>query len=802
MNDCIRRIVDASRGFDQNKEATLSERDAKKLLDELKSAAEKRAAKGEDYNDAIAAEVLAQKMEAKNQGAIQKRNALINITKDKEITARLDSLIAEGLKPHKAWQSFLVGVEGVYKAGKSSVDAKFKAIHGRYLGGFLQDLEKNDLLAISHQKALQPEIEKELWAIGEGKGGVTKSKEALQIAQFIHKYNESLRLRQNAAGAVIDKLENFTATQTHDRVAMRKQGYEKWRDTILPLLDKEKTFGDADAEDFLKSTYEVLTTGISRKTQQDEKLFQFSGPANLAKKISRKRVLHFKDAESSIQYRNEFGKRDFMEGVMRGIENASRNVTLLETFGTNPRAMFERQLTAMKEKYRDQPEMIKGLINDRTIRNFFDEIDGSTHIPESPTLSQIGSILRGVQSITKLGGSLISSFSDIPVKMAELRHQGFSIAERYGITLGDIRVNGTERKQLGALLGVGTDGMRGAIVSRFSATDDLPGGMAKLQRLFFKMNGLTWWTDAHKLGTGLAMSHRLAQFKDLSFNALDKDTQRLFRNYDISEADWENIRRSATKQLDGKDYITPDAVRDIGLSEKDANILEDKLRTYFIDRVDSAVISPGARENVYSSFGYAGGTVAGEFFRTMMQFKSFPITFVSKVVGRGLYAKGKADVPALVQTAVMMTLMGYVSMSGKDLLKGRQPRPVDDVNTWKAAFLQGGGAGIMGDFLLGEYNRFGQDFTTTAMGPTFSTLNDIAKLYAAARNGDDTAAKALNLTINNMPFANLFYLRPALNYMFIYQLQEAVNPGYLRRMERRVEKENNQKFLIKPSSVK
>jgi hypothetical protein len=145
--------------------------------------------------------------------------------------------------------------------------------------------------------------------------------------------------------------------------------------------------------------------------------------------------------------------------------------------------------------------------------------------------------------------------------------------------------------------------------------------------------------------------------------------------------------------------------------------------------------------------------------------------------------------------------MGYMAMSGKDLLKGREPRPLDDPATWSAALVQGGGAGILGDFLMGEYNRFGQSLSTTLAGPSFAMFDNIAAIASAARNGDDTAAKSLNALINNTPFANLFYIRPALNYMFIYQMQEAVNPGYLRRMERRVEKENNQEFIIKPSSV-
>lgn len=800
MTDCIRRLMEASKGADGIE--TLSQKGAGELLEEVKRAAEIKSRDGSDLNDNIIAELTARKVAAKVEGDIQKRNAAINLLKKKELTTKIDTFIAEGLTVRKALQAVLVGVQGVYKAGRLSVDAKYKALHGKYLGGFVQELEKNDLLSIVNQKALQPEIEKELYALGKGEGGVTKSKEALHIAKIIHKYNESLRIRQNRAGASIDKLESFTTMQTHDRVAMRKMGFTAWRDKILLLLDTERTFKGADVEEFLQSSYEVLTTGISRKTQESEKLFEFKGPHNLAKKVSRARVLHFKDAESSIQYRNEFGKRDFMEGVLRNIENSSRNIALMETFGTNPRAMFEKILDDTRKKYRGDAGKIKGIENDRAMRNFYDEVDGSTMIPESPSLAQVGSVLRALQSMSKLGGAVVTSLTDIPLKAAELQFRGFGVLESYGISIRDIRVNGSERKQLGALLGVGMDGMSGSIASRFSATDDLPGSMTKLQRLFFKMNGLTWWTDSQKLGTGMAMSHRLATFKNKSFDKLDVDTKRSFDNFGISAKEWDSIRQTATKQFDNNEYITPDSIQDLqGLSQKQKDRIEDKLRAYFIDIADSATITPGAREKAILNQGHARGTVAGEFLRIASQFKSFPVAIISKVYGRALYGKGKADVPALVQTAIMTTLMGYVAMSGKDLLKGREPRPLDDATTWAAAFTQGGGAGILGDFLMGEYNRFGQTLTTTLAGPTFAMVDNFAAIVSAARNGDDTAAKSLNAIINNMPYANLFYLRPALNYMFIYQLQEQLNPGYLRRMERRIEKENNQKFLIKPSSV-
>ena len=52
----------------------------------------------------------------------------------------------------------------------------------------------------------------------------------------------------------------------------------------------------------------------------------------------------------------------------------------------------------------------------------------------------------------------------------------------------------------------------------------------------------------------------------------------------------------------------------------------------------------------------------------------------------------------------------------------------------------------------------------------------------------------LGLLKGNIPFANLFYTKEAMNYLVWYQLQETINPGYLRRMERRAKNQNDQTF--------
>ena len=161
----------------------------------------------------------------------------------------------------------------------------------------------------------------------------------------------------------------------------------------------------------------------------------------------------------------------------------------------------------------------------------------------------------------------------------------------------------------------------------------------------------------------------------------------------------------------------------------------------------------------------------------------------------------------IAQMMVGTTMMGYLSVTMKDILKGREPMDVfsDDYilnpKLLTKAFVQGGGAGIYGDFLFGQYNRFGQSLTQTLAGPTFGTIDDIAKIYSNVLAGDTDAITrdSAKFLVSNTPGLNLFYLKAATDYMFIYGLMEQTNPGYLRRMERRMRKDMEQQFYFPPS---
>ncbi len=41
------------------------------------------------------------------------------------------------------------------------------------------------------------------------------------------------------------------------------------------------------------------------------------------------------------------------------------------------------------------------------------------------------------------------------------------------------------------------------------------------------------------------------------------------------------------------------------------------------------------------------------------------------------------------------------------------------------------------------------------------------------------------MTLNSTPYVNLFYIRPALDFLFLNSMKEAISPGYMKRQEKR-----------------
>lgn len=831
--DCIAFIRSAA--------PDLSDDEIADIVTDLQQRLDARRARGElvsveeamfDEADRLAAEVA-------EAAQVERRNRLINIVRKADIldSARLaDEAVND---PSLGLEGRMVGVNAPFAGARQSVDARGKALFTRYAGGIVAELRQENLLADFNTRRLEPEIARELeqLTLENGQPGISGSQNAKRIAEILHKYRSVNVQRQNRAGAWIKELPGYITRQTHDQSRLRRASarlgagatrdpeanFAAWRDFISPLLDERTFDGVEDRNGFLRSAYDALVAGKHLKSEggDNDLMFAFTGPGNLAKRISAHRKLHFRNADAWMSYNEQFGRTSLTESVMQELELGARNTAIMEAFGTNPRAMFDTVLDELETTYRGDPRKFDRLRRE-SLQHQFAEIDGTATVSVNPTLARVSAGARAVQTLAKLGGATLSAISDLAFTASEIRFQGRSVLGSYGQTLSNF-LDGlpanVDRRHVADLIGAGLDGQIGDVAARFSSQDHMAGRIAKLQQTFFKLNLLGPWTDAHKRGLGLMMARDLA-IQPESWDGIEPRIRQNLERYGIDAERWTVARLGIREAEDGRTYLLPSEIEALGddaipgLSGRQVRAMRDEvataLRSYIVDRADFASPTPGARERAIMRRGLQPGTASGEALRFVMQFKGFPITALTKPLGREVYGqgaktladallKGQGDLLGLAHLVVASTVLGYLAQSVKEIAKGREPRDPNDPATWTAAMLQGGGLGIYGDFLLGETNRFGRSLLDTLAGPTLGTVADLDQLRAKAMAGEDVMADLLRLTQSNLPFANLFYTKAALDYLIVFQLQEQINPGYLRRMERRMEREQNQRMFIPPS---
>lgn len=594
-----------------------------------------------------------------------------------------------------------------------------------------------------------------------------------------------------------------------------------------------------DVDDFLDRAYNGLTTGIRQRQLDNDLMFAFKGPGNVAKKASASRVLEFKDAEAWFQYNEKYGAGSLSEAIFSELQQTARTTALMQVFGTNPRGMFDRivdkttqQLTSRDGLAADPDGARKAAyIQQDFLSHLMTRLDGTGDaIPSGPVgfgAAKWSAILRALTNMNSLGMAFLSSLTDIGTAAAAPRTLGKSVARSLwdGASTPLKGLVGAERRNMARMMGIGLTAFQGTAMARFDTTDDMRSWLGKTQGMFFLANGLAPWTDAIQIGgTAIAAKH-LADNAHLDFNQIERGLRDTLQQYDIGSADWDVLRRHGVGDYDGETFMTPQDLINAPLPSAVVDALHAKLSTFFTDYAKFVTPTPGAVERTILIRGTNPGTITGELLRFATQFKSFPTAVISKMYGRLIYGRGakslkhaflrgEADLVGIAMTAAAMTILGAMAMTLKDVAKGREPREPETREQWAGWFLaamaQGGGLGIFGDFFFQEQNRFGGGLIASAAGPVAGRVEQVASTFVrgfqgAARGDEDLATDFAGDVFRTgkdlIPGVNLIYTKAALDYLFFYQIQEYLSPGYLRRMERRMKRENNQEFLIPPSQA-
>lgn len=759
--------------------------------------------------------------------AIEKRQARINLMAQEGLRARTI--------PNRELESVEAAIAGVQRKGAFKDAAlSLDAMGGQRVrattNAFMHDMDQAGLTKAFKRAdpTFEREVANELGRLDDPTWGRdTGNAQAKRMAEIIHKHQDALRLAENDAGAFIGKLDQYLARQSHDRFKIKRAGYEAWRDATLPRL-AERTFEDMlpqDREPWLRQVYNRLASGIHMGADEGDWIAGFTGPANLAKRLSAERKLFFKSPDDWLDYNKDFGNGSLNGTVLSTLERGSRAVEAMQLAGTNPRAMFGGWIDDLTRRAVEAGEVDKatklGQQKDRLLR-LYDNAMRAPRPIESEKVATFFSNLRTFQRF-KLGGAAISSIPDLASTAAMAEHNGIGALDSLAWHMGSLFPDSAERKAAMREASIGFDHMAHSLQTRFGAEDGVNGALANTVDMFTRASFQPWWTQNMKDASTLMLLHNVAEKSALAHDQLPRLMQTTLRRYGIGAAEWDALRQVVQKAPDGNRYVfagdiadLPDsAVAALGPDPAKARVdLERKYSTYIFDQVQEGMSEETPQIRDLLNGGGPAGNLRNELWRTATQFKQFPASFVARTLMRE-WSRDGVNVSGLAKVIAGSTLFGYIAMAAKDALRAKTPfNPFSDeydagqyAKNVMRAMAQGGGLGIYGDFLLGEQSRTGGGPITNALGPAFGMSEDLVKaLYTGPRDAalegklspGRVGADALQAVKANAPFINLFWTRAILDYGVLYSLQETLNPGYLARFERNTEKRTGQQFLLSP----
>ncbi|WP_156189007.1 hypothetical protein [Acinetobacter indicus] len=288
------------------------------------------------------------------------------------------------------------------------------------------------------------------------------------------------------------------------------------------------------------------------------------------------------------------------------------------------------------------------------------------------------------------------------------------------------------------------------------------------------------------------------KFKDLDkrVNALDDEFVEYQAKVAERQAKRQYVMDRLANSIDGEKKLLAQKIRDEIASQFQAHLLDEQ---------GMAVVEAGLRERTWMSAGQKKGTVTGEIFRSMLQFKSFPAAFLMRHGSRAMAQDGvKGKAVYGVSLFAMTTLLGALVVQLKELANGNDPQtmwdsddPQKTMNFLTRSAIQGGGLSILGDILVAGTDTSGRSATDFMVGPFGSDVKSVLGLtvgnFTQYYEGKDTNAanEAFRLVKNKIPAQNLWYTKAATNRMIFDEMQDIIAPGYREKYLRKAERQHD-----------
>lgn len=708
-------------------------------------------------------------------------------------------------------------------SGIQSIDSKARAIASVYRGDLVDFYTniKGGLGVFTDAELVQKVVRERF-------NDNTGDPLAKKISDKMGEVFEGMRERFNRAGGDIGKLDDWGLPQTHSLEKIVLAGKQAWVQKAEGLIDTSKYvhedgtyYSQQEIRELLEYSFDTLSSNGANKTEIGRQ--SFGGNSKVTSRHSESRVLHFKDAESWMEYQSEFGGMPFVDLVEAHINGLSKDIAMVENLGSSPRNSMRILMDAAEQK-----DWQKGVdANDtgksrKRAQTMFDEFSGQ-NTPQSEVLANMGLAYRSMNVASMLGGTTISSVTDQAMIAKTASIHGIAYRKTFGELISQLNPKNKEDRQLAHSLGLATEEMLGSI-ARWS-DDGLTSVHGKSQKLarvssgiasqVMRISGLNALTAASKVGFSKMLMHKYGTLtRSKAWADLDAMDRELIEKTGLNERAWE-VMRLADPVVDRKGnqlmsarsiYEIPDSdLTRFGDPQKVRDEVATQFQAHLLDEQGMAVVEAGLRERTWMSAGQRKGTGMGELVKSMLQFKSFPAAFLMRHGSRAMAQDGvKGKAAYGVSLFAMTTILGALAVQLKELANGNDPStmwdsddPQKTMNFWTRSAVQGGGLSILGDILVAGTDTSGRSTSDFMVGPLGSdakavlglTVGNLTQYY----DDKDTNAsnEAFRLLKNKIPAQNLFYTKAATNRMIFDEMQDMIAPGYREKLLRKAERDHD-----------
>lgn len=761
-----------------------------------------------------------------------------------------------GYKGFSAGMEVLAEVDRKVMAAQREVESDFAVV---------LDGKQKGVLGIMEDRELASAVVREVF------GEDTGSKIAKDVAEAWNELSNAGVERFNRAGGNLGKIDRYVP-QTHNAQRMAHaveviQGHgvmrqtanwaldatvrrgdktrsfeanrDAWVEYILPKLDRTRyldengdLLDDEGMREMLRNVFQTIlsdgTTEFEASTVAGAR--QGFGGTSRANRGDLHRAIHFKDANSFLEYHHMFGNGTIFGNMRGSLRRTAKDAALLESLGPNPnytvrglKRVCDAENRVNNARYANAPEIVRSGklgVSEHYFDSAWDTLNGSASLvaPGRHLIAASMGGARNLEVVGKLQSTFLSSMTDIPSYFisAGLNKVPFMTALTNLVTAW-----GPDAKKFAARAGLMADELSGTF-SRFGANNVGEGWTGMLANATMKLSLLDAFTNGVRRASMINMMGAMADITSAhKWSSIEAFTKRQLERAGVTEKDWliwSAAKRDKRSISDPAGYLTREGIREVTPETLARIALEnpgvtfrrfdiDHAATTYIafltDESGMASLSPDLGTRALSNVAGNRGTIGGEIFRSFMLFKTFPISFMRRHIERMTDLAETRGESARIRYAAtvftLMTLAGALSVQLKALSAGRDLQDPESKDFWLQAVSLGGGAGFLTDLIVAGVdgqNAYGSPNFLRFMGPVTGTVLDtfdLAKTFYNERVGSDEGGlynreskaegKALRLVRGHMPFVNLWYLKGAVDRAVYNDLMEAASPGYLARVE-------------------